>query len=373
MELTPMYKQRVKSNNYSESVEGRQLDIIQQIGGIGYWEYDPAEMSIFLPAASQKLLAGITASPVSAPDSLMQALGDAGLERLQAAFDQATDSELAFQAELQLAGRDGRPAYLAFRGAKVETTPGLLRLAGTFSDTSAAKRREADHGQASAQLQALLDVLPQGVSVIDQNLRLILWNQRFHEILDFPSGMVFKNARFEDFIRFNALRGEYGPGDAEAQVQGIVARASQFLPHRFERKMKDGRSLQVEGFPFKFGGEISGFVTIYTDITEQKHTEEQLTRQRDVMRTVIDNFPGGISLCDADLRFTTYNDQFRVMLDFPPTLFEKGWADFEELIRFNACRGEYGPGDLEQQVHAAVTRARHFEAHRMERLRPNGT
>ena len=61
------------------------------------------------------------------------------------------------------------------------------------------------------------------------------------------------------------------------------------------------------------------------------------------------------------------------MLDFPPTLFEKGWADFEELIRFNACRGEYGPGDLEQQVHAAVTRARHFEAHRMERLRPNGT
>ena len=122
---------------------------------------------------------------------------------------------------------------------------------------------------------------------------------------------------FEDFIRLNAVRGDYGPGDPEEQVQVIVARAREFLPHRFERQLTDGRTVLVEGFPFRSGGEISGFVTTYTDITDQKRTEEQLTRQRDVMKTIIDNFPGGISLCDTDLRFTAYNDQIQGVARFP--------------------------------------------------------
>ncbi len=153
----------MKSNNCSEGVEGRQLDIIQRIGGIGgiggigYWEYDPAQSSIFVPEASQRLLACMTGSLVNSPDSFMQALGDAGRECLQAAFDQAMASHLALQLEIQLVGIDGRPACLAFRGAQIEQAPGLHRLAGIFSDISDEKRREADHIQANAQLQALLD------------------------------------------------------------------------------------------------------------------------------------------------------------------------------------------------------------------------
>jgi len=355
------------------SSDRQQLQIIQQIGCMGYWEYDSPTRSVLLPEASRALLTSITGDPGTAGRSFIECLSALDRQRAQVALDQAAGNQAAFQMELQLICSDGHAACISVRAAPVILDSGRVQLAGIFRDISDERQREAEHGKAYAQLQALLDVLPQGVSVIDQNLRLILWNRRLHEILGFPQQMVFKNARFEDFIRFNALRGEYGPGDPQAQVRDIVARASQFLPHQFERQLKDGRSLRVEGFPFKFAGEISGFVTTYTDITEQKNIEEQLRRQRDVMRTVIDNFPGGISLCDADLRFTTYNDQFRVMLDFPPELFEKGWADFEELIRFSAGRGEYGPGDLEEQVQVAVNRARHFEAHRIERLRPNGT
>lgn len=239
-------------------------------------------------------------------------------------------------------------------------------------DITSEKRRDTDHDHVVTQLQALLDALPQGVSVIDKDLRLILWNRRFHEILDFPQAMVFKNARFEDFIRLNAERGQYGPGNPEDQVQTIIARAREFLPHRFERQLTGGRAIVVEGFPFRSGGEVSGFVTTYTDVTDQRLAEGQLTRQRDVMKTIIDNFPGGISLCDTDLQFTAYNDQFVKLLDFPPSLFASGCVAFEELARFNANRGEYGPGDPEEQVKAVLDRARNFQAHQFERARPNG-
>ena len=188
----------------------------------------------------------------------------------------------------------------------------------------ASRRGESAHELATTHLQALLDVLPQGVSVCDKALSLTLWNRRFNQILDLPQSLMCKGVRFEDVIRFNALRGDYGAGDPEQQVQAIVARAREFVAHRFERVLPGGRTVLVEGMPFTSGGEIAGFVTTYTDISEQKQNEEQLKRQRDEVKTIIDNFPGAISLCNADLRFTAYNDQLMTLLGFPPELFAKG-------------------------------------------------
>lgn len=362
----------MKTENCRSCRERGQLELIQRIGRIGYWEYDHEEKKISLTEASLGLLSTIAGVACSTSRSLMDLLNALERKRFQTTLDQAVSNHLPFNTELKLVSSDGKTSYILIRGAPIEPTHGLPGFAGTLQDITHEKHREADHEKLIAQLQTLLDALPQGVSVIDKDLRLILWNRNFHEILDFPQNMVFRHAYFEDFIKFNAARGAYGPGNPEEQVQAIVARAREFLPHRFERQMSGGRSVLVEGFPFKFGGEISGFVTTYTDITEQKQTEELLTRQRDVMKTIIDNFPGGISLCDTDLRFTNFNEQFINLLDFPADLFAKGWAHFEELARFNVNRGEYGPGDPEEQVRAVVTRANNFQAHHIERLRPNG-
>ncbi len=362
----------MKANQAQDGAERWQLDFIQRVGRIGYWEFDSMERAISLPGPSLDLLISIIGVSLDARRSFMDLLCDSERRRFLSALDQAIAGRLALNIELQLVGSGSQRPYIAVRGAHIGMEQGPARFAGTFRDITNEKDRDAAHEKVITQLQALLDALPQGVSVIDKDLYLILWNRRFHEVLGFPQDMVFRHARFEDFIRLNALRGDYGPGDPEEQVQAIVARAREFLPHRFERQLTGGRTVQVEGFPFISGGEISGFVTTYTDVTGQKRSEEELTRQRDVLKTVIDNFPGGISLCDADLRFTTYNAQFMELLDFPPSLFEKGWVHIEELARFNVNRGEYGAGDPDEQVQAIVARARDFRAHRMERARPDG-
>ena len=99
---------------------------------------------------------------------------------------------------------------------------------------------------------------------------------------------------------------------------------------------------------------------------------DTLARQRDVMKTIIDNFPGAISLCDTELRLSAHNDQFMTLLGFPPELFAKGWAHLQDLARFNAERGEYGPGDPEQHVKTVIERTTNVQAHCLERQRPNG-
>jgi len=106
---------------------------------------------------------------------------------------------------------------------------------------------------------------------------------------------------------------------------------------------------------------------------EKSLAAEKLLRQNNMLTAIIENFPGGISVVDADLRVVAHNPLFAEMLEFPQALMSKPDLRFEDFIRHNAKRGEYGPGDLEQQVAAAVGRARNFHAHRFERVRPNGT
>jgi PAS domain S-box-containing protein len=111
---------------------------------------------------------------------------------------------------------------------------------------------------------------------------------------------------------------------------------------------------------------------VWRDITERKSNEEKLLRQNNMLAAIIENFPGGISLFDADLRLAAHNDTFKHLMGLPESLFEKPGVRFEDLIRYNALRGDYGPGDPEQQVAATVARARNFQAHKFERVRPNG-
>ncbi|MBK6568184.1 PAS-domain containing protein [Candidatus Aalborgicola defluviihabitans] len=356
-----------------DCIEKRQLELIQRVGRVGYWEYDAQSQSMALPETSQELLHSMVGGSHDKCHSLMKVLPQAERRRLLAALDQAHAKRLAFNLEITLSNGTPKPAHMVVRGAPLTGRGGIVGIAGTFQDITQSKHIESEREEVITQMQALLDALPQGVSVIDRELKLILWNRRFFEILGLPQNMVYRYASFENLLLYNAMRGEYGPGDPQQHVKDLVDRARAFQPHRFERPQTGGRTVLVEGFPFRFGGEVSGFVTTYTDITERKQTEDQLTRQRDVMKTVIDNFPGAISLFDADLRMAACNAQFKTLLELPAQLFEKPDVHFEDLIRFNAQRGEYGPGDVETLTAASMARARNFQAHHIERARPGGT
>jgi len=128
----------------------------------------------------------------------------------------------------------------------------------------------ADQSNRLATLQDGLDLLDQGISVFDRDLRLVAWNRPFLELLGFPDELGRVGTPFADFIRYNAGRGEYGPGDAEAQVAERVAAAENFIAHVSERRRPNGRLLLLRGEPLPHGG----FVTLYSDITEQRYLEQ---------------------------------------------------------------------------------------------------
>jgi len=256
-------------------------------------------------------------------------------------------------------------------------------------------------------LREAAEYLNQGISVFDADLRLVVANRRFSELYDLPEGFIREGMSFEEIIRYNAERGEYGPGDPEDQVRWRVKRASRFEAHHFERLRPDGRWLEIAGNPLPSGG----FVTTYTDITDRVRAAEalrqanelldrkvaartaelsqlnsellrenaqrrKLARQADektrLLQAIIDHLPQGISVFDNDMKLLVANSGFARLTDVPLEWCVPG-TPFERFMRYNAERGEYGDGDVDELVRERVERAREMVPHEFERARPDGT
>lgn len=250
---------------------------------------------------------------------------------------------------------------------------------------------DVSEGQEWALLLKGLDQLEVGFTVMGPDLVLVAANKRFKEMLGYPEDLSRPGSSIAEGFRFLAARGEYGPGDVQEQVRQRLELAAQFLPHRFERVRPDGTVIEVVGHPLPGGG----MVTTYTDVTvprqreqalrdlsaslelrveertaELRQSEQALAHKAALLELVIGNMNQGISFVNADLKLEMCNGKLAELLKMPIELAKPG-TPFVDIIRFNALRGEYGPGDVEELVHNRLEKARQFLPHHFERTRPS--
>ncbi|TWI55630.1 Na+/proline symporter [Pseudomonas duriflava] len=123
-----------------------------------------------------------------------------------------------------------------------------------------------------ALLQGAIENISQGISVVDQSLRLVAWNQRYLELFDYPDGMIQVGRPIAEIIRYNAERGLCGPGDPDEHVARRVDRMRQGIAHTSERQFPNGRVIELSGKPMPG----RGFVMSFTDITAFREAERAL-------------------------------------------------------------------------------------------------
>jgi diguanylate cyclase (GGDEF)-like protein len=119
-------------------------------------------------------------------------------------------------------------------------------------------------------LEAVVENFPGGISLYDDNLQMVICNRRQQEMLEYPPELMANGyPSMEELFRFNALRGEYGPGDVETIVARKIALARKREAHCYDRTRPNGTIMEVRGMPLEGGG----FVTTYVDVTEQRRTQ----------------------------------------------------------------------------------------------------
>jgi Na+/proline symporter/signal transduction histidine kinase/CheY-like chemotaxis protein len=131
-------------------------------------------------------------------------------------------------------------------------------------------------------LQAGVENIEQGISVVDADMRLVAWNKRYIELLDYPSSLVCVGKPISELIQYNADRGVIITDKDDSKTHNInesddfITRRIDYMregnSHYFQREMPSGIVLEIRGQAMPGGG----FVSTFSDITAHIEAEKSL-------------------------------------------------------------------------------------------------
>jgi Na+/proline symporter/signal transduction histidine kinase/CheY-like chemotaxis protein len=143
----------------------------------------------------------------------------------------------------------------------------LDELAVLVEDASSQKQQFSQN-----LLQSAIENASEGISIVDDNLKLVAWNKKYLDLFDYPSELVYVGCPVEVLIRHNVKRGLCGAGDLDNQVFRRLEYLRKGSPHSSERQQANGQTIRIEGNPLPDGG----FVMLFSDITAYRQAEQVL-------------------------------------------------------------------------------------------------
>lgn len=128
-------------------------------------------------------------------------------------------------------------------------------------------------------LEAALENMSQGISVVDADLHMVAWNRRYAERFDYPPELLRVGTPVEDLLRFNLARGLVGVQDSVRDLQRRIEHMRAGTPYVTERRFPDGAVIEIRGNPMPGGG----FVATFTDVTAFRAHEAELKRAAETL------------------------------------------------------------------------------------------
>jgi diguanylate cyclase (GGDEF)-like protein/PAS domain S-box-containing protein len=139
-------------------------------------------------------------------------------------------------------------------------------------------------------LRQAVDLLPQGIVILDPEGRYVLWNKQYSEIYSKTADLFAEGARLEDTLRVGVARGDY-PEAAGHEEEWIAQRLKKLHEpgKRHEQTLSDGRVILIEERRTDDGGVVG----LRVDITELKQREASF-------RLLFDGNPVPMIVCALD-------------------------------------------------------------------------
>ncbi|MCJ8145626.1 hybrid sensor histidine kinase/response regulator [Acinetobacter sp. A3.8] len=261
--------------------------VAEQIQAESFFFYDakplptvptaPTHSTAVETVSNLKYLANEQVSRLKIADLIALCSRIAGERSTKNAFEQFARQQMLYLDPQQLANGIWWRFSEQFLASAIGTASARTLLTTALVDNGLALGQVANILDQASQWQrfnqnlimTMIDHMTQGVSVVDANMCLVAWNSQYLTLFDYPKELVYVGCPVADLIRYNAERGECGPGEVEEHVNKRINWMKQGSAHEFERIREDGRVIQMRGNPIQGGG----FVTTYADITAFRENE----------------------------------------------------------------------------------------------------
>jgi PAS domain S-box-containing protein len=252
---------------------------------------------------------------------------------------------------------DGNWRWARQHGIALRDTAGrAYRMIGATGDVTDAKLTEQALEQARTRLSEAIEAISEGFALFDADDRLVLCNTQFREFYAEAGDIIVPGTPFEQMLRASMDR-DLIAGARDRSHEWFAARMQRHrdptAPHEY--RLSDGRWLKISERETAEGG----IVGVYTDITDLKARESQLSgmidhaaKARDEVEQArarlldaIESITEGFVLFDADDRIVLCNSRYRRFFaelaghDVGSLVVEG--TKFEDFIRAAYARGMF--------------------------------
>lgn len=121
-------------------------------------------------------------------------------------------------------------------------------------------------------LQSAIENISLGVSLVNNQQQLVVWNQRYLEQFNYPKSFVRVGRPVQDLMRYNLTSANLPARRIDEIIDDRCRSMREGKPMSHERQRPDGTVIRIDGSPIPGGG----YVTTFQDITAMRRTEKAL-------------------------------------------------------------------------------------------------
>jgi len=167
-----------------------------------------------------------------------------------------------------------------------------------------------------AALKTGFENLRQGFLVLDDEWRVMIFNESINEIVGYPPGVVREGAHLYELAAATATLGLY-PGDTlRLAWKRWCGRLHKNVPGKHLTRLSDARTMEVSYSPFG----KRGWIISYEDVSARVNAEKALAEQNELFDVALTNIPQAVAMFDADKRLILCNANYIELLALPAEL-----------------------------------------------------
>ena len=192
--------------------------------------------------------------------------------------------------------------YLEVRGGPIPDG-GFVSTYADITDRKLAEERLAD---VQGRLKTAVENMTGGIMLVDENLKITLFNQNFVDLFNLPPDLVRIGSFLDQIDRFRAERGDFGDELTETVIDERAKIYASPKTSRIEERLHSGRVIDLTCAPVPDGG----LVLVANDVTER----DALARQT---QALMESAPDAMVAVNREGKIILANTQVSRIFGYP--------------------------------------------------------